>query len=553
MRYSILSYLCLIFLCLVVLYPHSALCTELPAPTTVTEEETKTFTSPSVIEKTESPSLSELKEGINSVSLLTLNNVIDYVVAHNPIIEEAHLEWQSKHRQANASWGDFEPSLNFNYGKSSLSRENTTLETLQQNFNPTYSELNKEYGAGIGGNFFSGTKYNVGYTGKHLQNSLTTRKEYQSFFGITGEQPLLKGLWYAAPIAGLKITRKEDTIAFNSYRKQLMEILIEAEVYYWNLAFAHEEYRMTNESVGIAEKLFKISQEQTELGKISELDLTEAKAELKNRYLQRAKAFQKLLDASTNLKLLLSDPEIKPQQILYTADSLLSESPQDIQESEESKEEGALAFETQPDITIKKQEVDREQIRLAYYKSQRLPELNLKGSYGWSGLDQTEEKSWEKIRNRTYPTWSVLLEMKIPFFAGIRERNELAAARLNKDIARQRLKATEYEVTRSLGALKQRIKSLENQIESAKIATECKKIILEVGISRFEEGKTDIRTVYESEEELFEVKKEELEGILRHKEALLQLKYLHGSSLLDKGLEQIKNNQLVLSEKIIDK
>lgn len=462
-------------------------------------------------------------------TLLSLDNVIDYVAKHNPFIEESYLEWLSKDRQAQAAWGDFEPSLSLSFNRNKLNRENTVLESLQQDIMPSFWESNKEYGTGVGGKFFSGAQYNVGYNIKHLKNSLSTDVQFDSFLGITGEQPLLKGLWFAAPLANLKMAKKDSTIAFNQYRKQLMETLLEAENAYWKLALAQERFYLAKESFEITEKIYEDAKVRLDLGKISQTELTEAKAELKIRQGKSDEAYQELVDASINLKLLLSDSDIKEDQILIASDSLSAGLKEKVDKNYSA---------SQPELVVRQEELEKEKIRLAYYKSQRLPELNLKSSYGWSGLADDERNSWKKVESRNFPEWSVSVEMKIPFFAGVRERNELAAAKLNKQIAEQRLKSVEYELSRVTGSVKQKIKSLEKQIEAAKTAAESKSIILEIGKARFNEGKTDILSVYKAEGEFFEVKNKELETIMRYKESLMQLKYLQGTILAGTKFEK---------------
>jgi outer membrane protein TolC len=497
------------------------------------------------VQDTSVDGLALLKENSYHVSL---DSVTDYVTSHNPSIKEAYLTWQSKHKQAKAAFGDFEPALSLNGGKNSQSRENNVQQMLQQNYNPFFSEENYEYGAGIGGKFFSGTNYNVGYTTKKLKNSLSTAIQYESFLGVTAEQPLLKGMMYKAPTASIRVTAKEDTIAFNTYRKQLMETVAQAEAYYWNLAYARELYRISDESVTIAQMLFKDSQEQAKVGKLSEADLVQAKAELQNRFAERNRAFQNLLEASTNLKLLLSDPEISPVHILVTAEQLVKVADNSALQPEDIQDTYMSALITQPDMVIRRQELDREQIRLSYYRSQRLPELNLKSSFGYNGLGLSEHESWDKVNNREYPAWSVMAEMKIPFFGGIREANELRAARINADIASQRLKATEYELSRSFSSLRQRLASLESQIESTKTAAQCKNQILEIGITRFQEGKINIWEIYRLEGELFDAKKEELQTRLRYKETFLQLQYIQGLVLFNKGIEKMEDGIFTVTE-----
>ncbi|MGE5309266.1 MAG: TolC family protein [Deltaproteobacteria bacterium] len=474
---------------------------------------------------------------------LTLEKVIDYVAHNNPTVEEARLETMSKYRQSRASWGDFEPSVNLSGGRTGLRRQNNTLEALQQNFNPTFNELNNEYSAGLGGRFFSGTGYNFGYNIKRLQNSLTTGKQYESFVGLTAEQPLLKNFLYGSPTASLNITHKDYMIARDQFRKQLMQAVLDAETAYWNLAMAKEQARLADESLEIAEKLYADSKAKSQAGTVSDLDLTQAKAERDQRLALQAQAKTKLLDASMQLKLILSDPSITGSRMLDAIDPLTAEPVQEVVADQKER-----LIEQQPDLQMRRNEVDKEDIRLSYYKSQRLPELNLKGNYGWSGLGSNEDQSWEQVKSANWPAWSLMLEVKLPLFAGIRERNELAAAKLNKKIAEQRLKATDYELTRSLASIERRLEELKKEIDSMTAAVECKQLVLEMAVSRFDVGKTDMRFVYDSEEDVYDARRQQLESLFRYRQGWLQLQYLKGTLLVNKGLEKVEKNVIVSHE-----
>lgn len=100
-----------------------------------------------------------------------------------------------------------------------------------------------KYGLGIEGTFLSGGTCRFGYSLNRIKNAYTDEgREYQAFMGISGEQPLLKGLTHGAPTAGLRAARQDRFVAFHSYRKQLMETVSMAESAYWNLTASQGIY-----------------------------------------------------------------------------------------------------------------------------------------------------------------------------------------------------------------------------------------------------------------------------------------------------------------------
>lgn len=482
---------------------------------------------------------------------LTLEQVIRDVVLHNPNIREARIEYLISRNEAEAERGTFEPQLIARYDRSELERENSSLQALQLLSDEDFWEKNDEWGLGIEGTFLSGGTYRVGYSLNRMNNSRTEGREYETFLGLSAEQPLLKGMTHGAPTAALRAARQDRFIAFHGYRKQLMETLTMAESAYWNLALAQEELNMMSSSVEIARKILEDSRERVKAGKMTELEVMEAEAELHIRLSQLADAEQNLFDRMVQLKLLLVNNAIGQEQRLVAADPVVSTALKrwDLEEQREFSLTWALR--AQPDFMVRFEELQRERIVLGFQQDQRLPELNLKGSAGFNGLGDSFGESLEKIGSFDYPSWSVGLELRIPTSLGIREKYGLEAAILRGKLAEVRLDTLEYEIINSIETLLQKVMTLRSRVENAGRVVEFRKRMLDAELSRMEAGKSNSRLIYAAEEELTEARRWELESIAALREAVMQLAYFRGSVLLDKGFERIEGEQVVLCEQLL--
>jgi outer membrane protein len=484
---------------------------------------------------------------------LTLDQVVQFVVLNNPSVREARLEYLISRSEAEAQLGTFEPELVARYDRSELERENSSLQELMYG-GKEFWEKNDEYGLGIEGTFFSGGTYRIGYSLNRMNNSrtaLNAERDYESFLGVSAEQPLLKGLTHGAPTAGLRAARQDRFVAFHSYRKQLMETVTMAESAYWNLAFAQEELRMMSNSVEIARKILEDSRERLEAGKMTELDLMEAEAELHVRLSQLADAEQNLFDSMVQLKLLLFDTEIRQDRRIIAVDPIVSNALERWNREEEREFSLTWALRAQPDFMVRFEELERERIILGFQQDQRLPELNLKGSAGFNGLGDSLGESMEKIGSFDFPAWSVGLELRIPVLLGIRERYRLEAAVLRGRLAEARLEAMEYEIMNSIETLILKVTTLGSRVENAHKVVEFRKLMLDAELSRLEAGKSNSRLVYAAEEELTGARRWQLESIAALREAVMRLAYFRGSVLLDKGFERIEGEQVVLSEQLL--
>jgi outer membrane protein len=489
-----------------------------------------------------------------AVAELTLTAFVQEVVRLNPAVQEARLQYLISRKEARAEWGTFEPELVGRYDRNKLERENTTVQASEQLFNPDryYWEENEEYGLGLEGKFFSGGSYRIGYSLKKMDNKLIKEgEEYESFFGVSGEQPLLRGLTHGAPMAGVRAAMQDRFIAFHSYRRQLMETISQAESAYWNLSFAQEAYHMSTDSVEIAKKIVEDNRERVRAGKMTELDLMEAEAELAIRIAQQASARQDLLDATTQVKLLLSDLELGEDQQFTAVDPLAPSSLEDWSREEQRQFSVKWALRAQPDYMMRWEELQREMIVWGYQKDQQLPDLNLKASYGLRGLSDSFEESLDKVGTLDFPSWSLGVEMRIPLLGGVREKNNLEASSMKRKLAELRLAATKYEIVNSIETLIQRVATLRQRIQNAQKVVEFRKRLLDVELSRLEAGKSTPRLVYQAEDQLSEARRWELESLVQFREAFVQLAYFRGSVLLDKGLESTVGEQVVLDDHLI--
>jgi outer membrane protein len=486
---------------------------------------------------------------------LSLNDLIGEVVRTNPSVREAHLEWLVNYRKAQAEWGAFEPEMVARLSRDNLKRRNSTLQRVQFIVSSDeYAEDNREYGLGFEGRLPSGGTYRIGYSLKRMDNTYTRQAggdDFESFAGLSGEQPLLKGLTHGAPLAPQRVAMRDRYIAFHQYRKQLMETISQAEMAYWNLGFAQEQLRMASDSVRIAQDLANDCREQVRAGRMTEPDLFEAEAELEARLAFQADSEQSLRDAMTQVKLLLSAGELGGHEALEASDPLVFESPEGRSEEQQRLESLAWARRAQPDYMVQWEQLQRESLVVRYRQDQVLPELNLKGSYGLSGLDSSVERSLDRLTSWNYPAWSLGLELRVPLFMGQRQRNELEAARLNRKLAETRLNALEYELGQSIETLIRRIATLRLRIQNAGAIVQLKMRLLDIEQARMQAGRSTIRLVYDAEEKLTEARKRELEYIVRFREASMDLAIVRGSVLRDKGLEELTDGQVVLSEPLV--
>ncbi len=482
---------------------------------------------------------------------LTLDAFISAVVRTNPSIEEARLKLLITVSQEKSQWGEFEPALVGRYRHDRLERENNALQVVSQLGQTDYWEENREYSAGLEGKLPTGATYRVGASTKKTESTYAEDGQFESFVGVSGAQPLLRGATGGAPTAAIRAARQARYVAFHEYRKSLMETVATAESAYWNLAFAQERRKTAADSVAVAEGLTADARERVATGKMAALDLREAETELAIRRSRLGDAGQAVVDAATQVKLMLSEESMASERAVAAVDAIVPGTPLPGGADQELQSSMAWAMRAQPDYMIRQEDLARQEILLRYWQDRRLPELNLSGSIGYKGLADQIDDSLQKVGQMDFPSWDVGLELKVPLFLGVRERNEMEAARLQASLARKKVQATEHEIRSTVRTLVRRIETLSSRLESARNVAELRGTLLEVARSRMEEGRGEIRQVYEAEEKLMDARDQQLEATVQLRGAMTALAFTRGSVLRDRGLERLEGEQVVLAEGVL--
>jgi outer membrane protein len=482
----------------------------------------------------------------NTEYVLGLQDAVLIALRENPTIREATLQYGLAVRRARAAWGDFEPELTATYEKGNVKRENTPEQAITQGGELVYEEKTDEYGVGVEGRTITGGSYRLGYTVRRQDDSLSEEDQFTSFAGITVDQPVLRGARFGAPLATVRVAEKDRIIAFQEYRKRVMEIISRVEVAYWNLAYAEERLALARDSTNIAEGLVEDSEGLLEAGRLSELDVLEARSGFRLRQTYRADAEQQVVDAEAQLSLLLSTRPRSWERTIAAQDPFLPASPGDLEQRDADSVLGR-AWRSQPDYLIRRNEVEREKLLVSYQRDRQLPVLNLSATWGANGLGLTARDAIADSNEQDYPSWSVSADLRIPLMAGIQQRNELAAAKLRVETAEHRLQAAEHDLARTMRVLVQRLNSLTEQFAGAQEVVDLKDEQLEAELELLENGRSTSREVFQIEDELVQAREQALQYILRYRETLSQIAFVSGSSLAKLGLERREGDRFVLS------
>lgn len=483
----------------------------------------------------------QAQTGPDTVWELTLTNYLRTVLEANETLQARWLESVAAWRRARAERGAFEPEL-FASVQRQINERLNTVEQQRSTLTSVFSERNNIYQGGLEGLLPSGARVRVGYTLRDLKNNLqsqplflfrgATNGEFVTFVGVSVTQPLLKDAGPAATLAALRIAALESDIAFHEYRRQLMITLAQAEDAYWNLYLAQEQVRFFEESLATAEKLLEDNRKRFEAGRGSELEILEAEAGVALRRAKLEEALQKREEAAARVLAFCSRTLSESRTRVVAVDTPPPEAAEP-----DSFALWQAAWQRNPDYQIQRFKVMQEANRVGYQRNQRLPELNLVGSYGWNGLGETPGDSWAVVEDGGFPSWTLGLELRFPVGGGIKQRNQFRAARLQYEAAELALRELERQIANALEVARQKLRATRAGIEGYEALVRFNRTLLESALARLEVGKLDSRKVLEIEQDLLEARNQLAETLVQRQRALLELDVVSGRLLEARGCE----------------
>ena len=269
-------------------------------------------------------------------------------------------------------------------------------------------------------------------------------------------------------------------------------------------------------SVQIAEKILEDSKVRVRTGKMAETEVLEAEAGVFFRKSLEVQARQDIIAAMNELRTLFSSSAADKKIAIKVADRI------EIDQLELSLNSSLKrASKLNPEYVASLRKLEREDVRVAFAKNQRWPQLDLKSSYGLNGLDNSLGDANRDNVDGDFPSWMVGVELRIPIGGGKKSRSELAIAKNRKQQALLEAKTVEVTVVNTIDTAIRNVHStLEQVIHYGKVAR-LNKRLLEAEIARLKEGKSNSRLVLEREEALNMAIEDELESRVNLKKAVL--------------------------------
>lgn len=473
---------------------------------------------------------------------LTLTDFVAMVRERNNKILAERLEWQVAEEGVANARSQFELEFVGSALHEENKQRNTVQEALQRSSFSDFREFNERYDGAVEQNLVTGGKLRTGYHLDALNNNLQTAaanngldsfNEFRTFIGSTLTQPLLRNRGGKVARARIHVAQKDRDIAFQVFRRELMRVVAESVFAYVELAASQKRYEFRKESVRIAQTLLETNREKVKLGLLADTEIMEAEAGLSQRQANLRAAGQDVVTATARVRnFIAAVPGGFSETKIEATDELIADPV-----NSDLTDSLITAARLAPEYVAAKKRAEREGIKLEFAKNQRLPQLDMRASYGVNGLDTSPTGSFSDAFQSDNKNWNVLAEFRVPLDGGIRTSAELKVAEYHKKQALLQIKNTEVELANAVDTALHNVEAAAGQIRQFIDATQKGEELLKVELQRLESGMSTSRQVLTREEDLNRVREERLKSLIAYKRAGLELELTRGSLLERFGME----------------
>ena len=344
-----------------------------------------------------------------------------------------------------------------------------------------------------------GMTYDVGGSVTKNTDARISNDRYNSFFGISLTQPILRNFGTDVNLAELRIARADRAISEWTLREKIIRVVTDTVNMYCDLFVAKENLGVEERSRDLAAQLLADNLKRAEIGVMSPLDVMQARADLASREENVLVARQAMLDNENFLKQLVTDEVFRVLQTRVEIANL-----PDLPNAKADKEKDfPMAFQMRPDYRQALLELQKRQINVVFARNQLLPRLDLVASFGVNGIDTSLADSFQRVtgQNNYNFTWSTGVVGSLPI-PNRQARGEAEAKQLETARALVELKRLEQSILVEADNAAGQIDTTKKRIEATSAALDYARKTLEAAQTKLASGTTTTFEVLQFQRDL---------------------------------------------------
>jgi outer membrane protein TolC len=443
-----------------------------------------------------------------SVKRLDLTDFVHQLRANNKNILFKRTEADIAATGIERAEGAFQPLINASAMRGMSRQKNTFEEELTRQGLGTYEREANDFSVGM--------THLVAATGAKLEEKISLSRNLsntdrldpsrpadafnnRSLASVQLTQPLARDAGNETTEARLNVARLDARAAEFTRRDTETSVTAEAIIAYYELVAAHQRVAAEGKKIRMGERLLREAQALRRIGRASDSDVWEVQNALVRYNSAHSDAVQNERERENRLRTMLLVED--NNQGIRAIDDL----PVVDQQAVSFERSLQTALERRDDFQMRKVQLEREGIQLAYSKNQTLPRIDLIASYGLNGLEYSANKALSANNMSDYPNWSFGLQFSTPLGSNRQADADVKAALLRREDAILNLKAVEVQIANDIDSSIAMRSSTAERWRWWQHAQQRELQQLAVERSKFAAGRNDMREILLREERVINV------------------------------------------------
>jgi outer membrane protein len=479
---------------------------------------------------------------------LTVNDTINLVLSNNLDVGLSRLSPLSSEYVLSSLYRPFEPTLHLS---ASVNRDNSP-STIPPQFTGAASinQLNHAYAIGFAQSLQTGTSVAVDFVmNRSSSNSRFTafNPQWSGNMRYSLVQHLLRDYGRSVNNHQIRVARNNQSISELQFEQQVINLVVQAQKTYWDLAFNAEDIKVKQRSMDLAQKTLSDNQVQVNVGTMAPIDLVQAESEVASRKEALVVTTYTQVQSEDQVKKLItsqSDPgsvlaHLTPMQ------AFRGPTPGDVPSVEEAIR---IALENRPELRQLELELKNKDIDLEYSKNQLLPSVDFNAFYKQNGIGGTSHDlngnlivggigdTFSQLFGYNYTGYQVGINVQIPL-SNRAAKADNARAVTEKRITEKRIGSTAQQIALEVRNALTDVDMNRARIDAAQKARELAEKRLASEQKKYDLGASTIRFVLEEQRNVAQAQTNEIAALVNYTKALVDLDRATGMTLKKNNIQ----------------
>ena len=404
---------------------------------------------------------------------------------------------------------------------------------------------------------WGGGQYTVDFNNNRQASTNTFSSfnpSFRSTFQAAYTQPLLRGFKTDSRRQQIQVTRINRDIADIDLRQTITNTVSSVRNAYWDLVYATQTLAVQQQALELAETLIRDNEARVEIGTMAPIEIVQARSEAAARRQTLAQAEQNLATSELALKQLIvggTDDDYWVATLTPVDRPTLTVPPIDLEAAIR------LALDERTDIARSQRQLDINNVNLSTLSNNRLPSVDLLGSYQLQGQGGTRflrsglggdvffeipggiGDAFDQLFDASFPVWTVQVNVSYPIGQSADDAG-YARARIQVQQVEAQLRQLELQVATEVTSAVLQIRGISRRIEASTAARELAEEQLAAEQSKFATGTQTNFFVVQAQRDLATAQDTELRAILDQQKALVEFDRVQRTSLTRAGISIVQ-------------